>query len=191
MKLSEIQIVIHSGGSGPNPLLFKWLQGLPIDTRMGSFDHPRDVARNHNVTRFIKEDIPRGKNFLVMVNADTVPVMETNEIISREGDFIYCGDRADSGAPGHYGDGDFGPACCRLSANMLLEMQAPLFKLPINENRTVRSGCECVAFRKQAQALGYEPKMVGIVGNLCQCIIFPKPESKTGFSLVWPNQLQS
>lgn len=207
MNLDKIQIVVSSRGGPMCRPLQLWLASLPVKWRYGSPDYRMEAARNQNVDYFLKRDVPRGKKYLLLLDDDMVPVIDTNRIISADGDLIYCGYADREGSRGHHGDGDFGVACSRISASLLRRMEPPWFKLGYNEEwidlktddagnfigghppMTVRLHCDCWWFLQQAKQLGAEPKMVGIVGHLQQCVIFPDPDSKLGWKIAWPHEV--
>ena len=80
--------------------------------------------------------------------------------------------RGRAGKHGHYGDGDFGAACCRISAKLALELDvASSFDYGFNADRTAVMRCECQVFNDQARRLGYESRMVGVVGHCVNILI--------------------
>jgi hypothetical protein len=88
------------------------------------------------------------------------------------------------GQVGHYGDGDFGAACCRISAELAVKLDlATSFDFGFNADCTEMTRCECQVFNDQARRLGYESKMVGVVGHCVNIVIVP-----TGKGVIqrWP-----
>lgn len=189
MMLNTIQIYVLAGRGAPNRFLARWLSAIPVEWDYGppsAYDIVR--TRNRIVRHFLKQDVPRGKKHLLMIDANAVPVIPTNEIISTEGDLLYCGMTGREGRCGHYSDGDFGVKCFRVSADLLRRMSDPWFVAPPEVSDPVKP-CECVYFRKQAEALGVAAKMAGIVGHLQECIAFPAPDSRLGWKIAWPSEL--
>jgi len=213
VNLNEIQIAVVSGSGGPCRLLRDWLDGLPIEWWVSSTDKGLDVVRNQVITRFLREDVPKGKKFLLSINGDDVPVIDTNPIISTPGDLLWCGDVGHWGSPGHYGDNAFGCGCFRASADLLSRMRMPWFETRLNDcyqnkswlemqgadpgkspPHTQRIACECDWFARRARKAGAEPKMVGIVGNQQGgddgCILFPDLTAKPPWKVAFPCDLR-
>ncbi len=189
MDLSKIQIYIPAGMGSACRHLGLWLAGTPIEWAYGplsSYDLVR--TRNRIVQHFLKADVPRGKEYLLMIDANAVPVIPTNEIISTEGDLLYCAMVGREGKSSHCTDGDFGVQCFRVSAKLLQEMSPPWFFPPPDGDGAAKP-CECKMFHERAQARGVTAKMVGIIGHLQECIVFPSPESRLGWKIAWPSEL--
>ena len=71
--LPEIQAVVMSAGQPACRALGQWLGQHGLAWRYGSQDYGIDAARNQNVRRFLADDVPRGKTFLLMIDHDMVP----------------------------------------------------------------------------------------------------------------------
>lgn len=189
IDLDKIQIYVPAGTGSANRILSKWLSAMPINWDYGplsAYDLVR--TRNRIIRHFLKVDAPRGKEYLLMIDANAVPVIATNEIISTEGDLIYCGMVGREGKSIHYGDGDFGVKCFRASADLLKRMTDPWFESPPDSADAVKP-CECGSFQSQAMAVGVESKMTGVVGHVQDTVIFPDPESKHGYRVGWPSSV--
>jgi hypothetical protein len=177
-----IQTVVISGGPPACKPLGLWLSRHCPGWRYGSGEYGYNVARNQSITRFLREDVPAGKAHLLMFDHDMVPLPETEAILTEPGDMLYCGFAGKHGSRGHYGPGDFGFACSRLSADLLTKIAYPWSVDTIREGRRVQ--CECSFFRQRAAAIAVEPRMVGIVGHEQTCILLP--DSKRGWKIKWP-----
>ncbi|MCX5675396.1 MAG: hypothetical protein NTX87_10360 [Planctomycetota bacterium] len=172
ISAQRIVIAVMAFRVEPNRHLARWLKGRYW--RYGSPECPVDVARNQTVKRFLEED----KEFdcLLMIDADMVPLAETEPILSVAGDVVFCGYVGAEGAAGHVGDANFGAACCRLSRRALEGISPPWFRFTTNAAHTVRTACECAHFRARAHGIGAEIRQVGIVGHLQPVILVPGPE---------------
>lgn len=188
MNFPHIQTVVMARHEPACRELSIWLSAMGLDWRYGSPEFGVDVARNQNVWRFLRDDVPRGKTHLLMIDADMVPVRETEEILYAAGDVVYCGYADRDGTRGHYGDGDFGAGCFRASAHAMRRIGQPWFVTSFDDHRRCRAGCECYHFRQRAINAGVEPKMVGVIGHAQRCILLPAPDSRHGWQLMWPSQ---
>lgn len=184
--IDGLLIVVMSGGGPPARELALWLSRIGCPWRFGSAEYGIDVARNQNVRRFLREDVPAGKLHLLMIDDDMVPVEATRPILDEPGDLLYCGYAGRSGSRGHYGQDDFGEGCFRASAGLLGKMADPWFATTYYQGRRV--ACEGLHFQRHARAAGVHPRMVGIVGHAQRCILLPA-ESKLGWQLAWPFDL--
>jgi hypothetical protein len=181
----HIQVVIMSAGQSCSQILGSWLSAYKLDWRYGSEVYGIDLARGQNINRFLEFDVPKGKTHLLCIDHDMIPLIETNKILTSPGDLIYCGYCGRMGSPGHYGDDDFGCACFRVSAKLLMTMQKPYFQTTVVDD--VRTECECKYFLKKTQGA----KMVGTIGHLQECILIPTPQTTNGWSLAWKKDLNA
>jgi hypothetical protein len=56
--------------------------------------------------------------------------------------------------------------CCRISAELAVKLDvATSFDYGFNADRTEMTRCECQVFNDHARRLGYESRMVGVVGH--------------------------
>lgn len=173
-------------GIPPCKLLAIWLSRNCPDWRYGSQDYDIAHTRNQNVRRFLREDVPRGKTHLIMIDADMVPVESTMAILHAPGELIFCGFVGASGSHGHLGDEDFGAACFRVSANLLQKLPDPWFETLYTKG--VRTCCDCRYFQRLAFRVGVESKMVGIIGHQQTCILLPA-KNDLGWGIVWPHEI--
>lgn len=204
MNLKKIQAVVMAFPNPPCLLLTKWLSGrenFGMEWRTSPPCHGIELGRNKEITRFLREDVPRGKTHLLMLDHDTVPLLtpfdldqgETGQILFQEGDLLWCGMVGRQGSKGHTWEGDFGPACCRISAALLQKMPQPWFKPTYNAEWTMRTACGCVWFHACAVKADAVPKRVGIAGHQQGgnggCILIPSPKQKQGWQSCWPLDL--
>jgi hypothetical protein len=189
MNLNEIKAYVMTRHKPPCRELSRWLFGHRLDWSYSSSEFGIDVARNQTVNRFLQEQVPKGKQYLMMIDADMVPVVDTHRIISADGDLVWCGYTEEPPAKGHYGEGDFGAACFRASASLLSRMQQPWFKMKYDGCLGRRLACECSYFAACARGQGVEPRMVGIIGHARRCIMFPTPETTLGWKICFPHEL--
>jgi len=188
MNLIEIQAVVISHDRPAGKLLGLWLSAHLSDWRYSAYDYHVEEVRNQQVTRFLREDVPRGKRYLLLIDDDMVPVASTDAILTAAGDLVYCGTVGPFGTRGHYGDGDFGENFCRLSARLLKQMCYPYFQARYVEG--ARVACDGRHFREQAAFVHVESKMVGVAGHLQTCIVFPDPTGTLGWAIGWPTDLE-
>lgn len=170
-----------------NPELAAWLDGLKsrgyaVRTLRSHYDVC--TARRQSLAHFLAVDVPAGATHLVMLDDDMVPVPTTERILTADGDLAYCGYAGRGGRPGHYGDDDFGCACCRISAELACKIDIPTsFDFGFDATRTSVLKCECQVFRDQARRLGYESRMVGVIGHCVNIVIVP---TDNGVIQRWP-----
>ena len=164
-----------------NPELEAWLGAVCRNHPVRKIQSQYDIAlaRRQSLANFLRNDVPAGFTHLMMLDDDLVPVAgSTEHILLVPGDLVYCGIAGRGGKGGHYGDGDFGAACCRISAKLAGEIDvATSFDFGFNADRTEMVNCECQTFREQAERLGYESKMVGVVGHCVNIVIVPTDKS--------------
>jgi len=175
-------IDVHCFRRQPNPELAAWLEIVrkshPV--RMVYSKYDICLARRQCLASFIRNDVPEGYTHLVQIDEDMVPVATTDAILMTPGDLAYCGYRGRCGKHGHYGDGDFGCGCSRISADLAGRIDgSSCFHFVFNADRTAVVECECQTFRRHAEALGYQSKMVGIIGHLVDMVLVPGPEGTT------------
>jgi hypothetical protein len=182
----EIQAVVMSAGAPASRALGQWLSLQGLAWRYGSRDYGLDHARNQNVRRFLADDA--GKDWLLLIDHDMVPTDGTAEILAAPWDLCYCGYADRFGTRGHYGDGNFGAGCCRLSRKLLYAMRDPWFKTTYRDG--CRTACECLHFRYAAAEAGYSSHMTGVIGHEQRCVILPDPDSAGGFALHWPPEYE-
>lgn len=186
MNFPHIQVVVMSFGQGPSRLLARWLSKYNLDWRYSSIDYGVDVIHNHSITRFLKEDVFKGKTHLLSIDSDMVPLPETYNILTSEGDLLYCGHVGRYGSKGHTGDDEFSIGCYRASIFLLQKMSPPWVRQTIVKG--VRVQCECSYFKEKARRVGYQPKMVSHIGHEQRCILLPS-DTPLGWKLAWPTDL--
>lgn len=179
-------IDVHGFRSQRNPELAAWLETVarnhPVRTLISKYDIC--TARRQSLANFIANDVPRGYTHLIQLDDDMVPVATTEHILVVPGDLVYCGYAGRGGRHGHHGDGDFGCGCCRISAELAGQINVAIsFNFGFDETKTRVLNCECQTFRDQAVALGYEPKMVGVIGHCVNVVIVP---TDNGVLHRWP-----
>jgi len=179
-------IDVHCHNRRMNPELENWLASAarnhPARTIVSKYDIC--TARRQSLANFIQNDVPAGYTHLIQFDDDMVPVATTEHILVEPGDLVYCGYAGRAGKHGHYGDGDFGCGCCRISAELAGKIDvATSFDFGFNADRTEVTRCECRVFNDQARRLGYQSKMVGVVGHCVNIVIVPTDK---GVIQRWP-----
>ncbi len=189
-----IQIVVFAYGREPCRPLMNWLRFLEragYDWRHAQSAAPVDVARNVEVERFLARDVPCGKEYLLMADADMVPLPEprgrdghpvpgtdrrshSEGILYEPGQAVYCAYVGGDGHPGHPGDDDaLGEGFCRLSAEALMATGPGWFCQNRGPHVDQVRGCEGTALSKKLWAAGYDIHCVGIVGHRKTVDLFP------------------
>ena len=90
MDLNKIQCVIQNYNSPATKELQIWLKHMKVDWRYGQSGYELDVAKNRNIDQFLKEDVPKGKEYLLMIANDMIPLKTTKKILTEEGPLLYC-----------------------------------------------------------------------------------------------------
>jgi hypothetical protein len=178
ITLDQIQCIIMSYGQPACRELQQWLAGMGVSWRYGLGDYEIDVARNRNVKAFLDCDVAAGKQYLLMIDDDMVPVRETRPILTLPGDMLYCGHTSKDGQVTHFGDKNFSSACFRVSAALLQSFGPPWFRMGHSGDLLQRTHCECNYFRDRANEAGYDGQMAGIVGHKTQCVLLPDGKDK-------------
>jgi hypothetical protein len=176
--LENIQCIVMSYGQPACKELQLWLAGMNVDWRFGLSDYEIDVARNRNVKEFLERDVPAGKQYLLMIDDDMVPVRETNAILAAPGEMVFCGHCSKEGVTAHLGDKNFTAACFRASARLLQSFGPPWFRMGHSGDLLQRTYCECNYFRDRANEVGFDGKMVGVVGHKASCVLLPDGKDK-------------
>jgi len=184
----RIVIDVHCYRRQPNPGLMAWLEiaraSYPV--RMVYSQYDICLARRQCLANFLRNDVPAGYTHLVQIDEDMVPVETTERIVTEPGDLVYCGYRGRRGRRGHYGDGDFGCGCCRISAELAAAVPvASSFRFIHNEEGTEVVACECDVFRRAAEAAGYRSRMVGVAGHLMEMVAVPADDGSDKVTLRW------
>jgi hypothetical protein len=191
LDFSHIQVVIMSGGDPPTEQLSKWLGVFAPGWRMGSKAKNLDVARNHNIRRFLEEDVPRGKTDFVGIDCDMVPLLSTKNVFLTDAFFAYCGYVGAQGHVGHhsmYQEKDFGCSCFKVNHKPLVTLQSDWFYTTWEKD--IRMECECTWFQKRMAEIGFFPTMVGEIGHQCPGVLVPNPKAAAKWSLAWPSDLE-
>jgi len=183
--MASLQVIVMSNGTPPCKELALWLSDNCPGWKYGSEDYGIDNARNQNCERFLADDV--GKSHLMMIDHDMVPVTSTSAIFTATEELVYCGYADRYGSKGHYGDGDFGAACFKVSRDLLITMGMPWFAT--RSIHSHRQNCECNFFRVKAATFGIIPRMVGVVGHQQRCILLPDPKPP-GWRIAWPGDIK-
>lgn len=186
VKLEEIQIVVMRYNAPACEELSRWLAYVGMDWRYGVSDYEIDVARNKNIQKFLAEDVPKGKKYLLMINDDMVPLPESTPILTEDGDLVYLASSSSRGTIEHLGDKNFSSACWRASAELLQSFGPPWFRVGHSGDVCDRTYCDCMYFKDRAQEAGFDAKMVGIVGHRVNIILHPDPDNPAGmWKFLW------
>jgi hypothetical protein len=191
----------------PNRYQQSWLDALRVRgylIRYGSEEYGIPEAREQNCNRFLAEDAPAGREYLLMIDADIVPLPRRSA--------SEAGLRPQGTTPGQAGPSAVDPAApatcgsdgilrdngelvyigyCGhdVSAGHFGDDQfgAGFCRIHASVLRRVakpwwrmlyqddrRVMCECGHFRLKAEAVGIKPKMVGVAGHEASVITIPR-----------------
>lgn len=185
----EIQVIVMGE---PNEFLAHWLMLNGLEWRRAIDSYDVDVSRNRATREFLVYDVPRGKRYMMMLDADMVPCGETAAMITAPGDVVYCGHSGAQGGRGHSGPGNMAAACLRVSVRCLQLMaqqgQGIWWNMGKDPTRSQRTHCECSYFNGLSRQVGFMPQQVGVIGHMQMSIIFPVNDSPEQWKLVWPAQ---
>jgi len=185
----EIQIIVMGA---PNEFLAHWLMINGLQWRRAVDSYDCDVSRNRATREFLAHDVPKGKRYMVMFDADMVPCGETQALLTATGDLVFCGHVGAQGGRGHSGPGNFAAACFRVSLRCLQKIgdvsSGVWWNMGKDPSRSERTHCECAYFNHTARAAGFAPVQVGVIGHMQTCIIFPVNNSPEQWKLIWPTQ---
>jgi len=178
--------------------------------RYGSEEYGIPEAREQNCNRFLAEDAPAGREYLLMIDADIVPLPRrsvvgeagpvssgsdghggtaalhlaqagSDGILRDNGPLVYCGYAGHDVSAGHFGNDQFGAGFCRIHASVLQRIAKPWWRMVYRDDRRVM--CECAHFRLKAEAVGVKPKMVGVAGHEASVITVPRSLTQIGILL--------
>ena len=188
-SLEEIQVIIMGE---PNEFLAHWLMTNGVRWRRAIDSYDVDVSRNRATREFLAHDVPKGKKYMMMFDADMVPCGETQALLTSPGDLIFCGHVGAQGGRGHCGDGNFAAASFRVSLRCLQKMgqisKGVWWNMGKDASRSQRTHCECSYFNHMSRKAGFVPTQVGVIGHMQTCIIFPVNNSPEQWKLLWPLQ---
>jgi len=183
----KIQCVIQTYNQPATKELQQWIAWTKVDWRYSEGGYEIDVAKNRSVMKFLAEDVPRGKEYLLMIANDMVPMPTTFNILTEPGDLIYCQSMGNEGRLDHHGDKNFSAACWRGHAKVLQSFGPPWFRMGHTGDRTSQTYCDCGYFKDRAQEQGYDGRQVGIIGHEQRCILTPHGEDIQKWSMIWPS----
>ena len=162
-----------------------WLANRKLVWGYGQQNYAVDVTKN----RIIKDFLATKFDTLLCIANDMVPIKTTDNILTAEGDLVYCESYSAGGRMQHQGDYNFNAACFRASRKVLEAMGAPWFAMGHSADRTVETYCDCNHFCRKAAEAGYDSKSVGHIGHEQRMILLPdeeKPREK--WKVIFPHQ---
>lgn len=165
-NFAHIQAVVFAHPQPPARSLIRWLTMRGVDWRYARPNHDVNQSRNLAIYQFLDRDIDHGKTALMMFDHDTVPLPETEPLLTEPGGVVWCGVIGRRGNGGHFYEGDFGPAACRLNVAAMEMVGMPAFKPTFDDEYLNRTACGCAHFRKRLDECGIVPKRVGVAGHL-------------------------
>jgi hypothetical protein len=160
--------------------------------RYGSEEYGIPEAREQNCNRFLAEDAVAGREYLLMIDADIVPLPRrsvskagpsaaapvapgtcgSDDILRDNGELVYVGYCGHDVSAGHFGDDQFGAGFCRIHASVLRRIAKPWWRMVYQADRRVM--CECSHFRLKAEAVGIKARMVGVAGHEATMVTVPR-----------------
>ncbi len=161
-----------------NPYLRAWLLRHDLPHSVIRSPYGLVTGRNGAAEDFLAGD---GSD-LLMLDRCMAPDEDAEAILTAPGDLVYCG--AVAHGCSHFGNGDFGIACGRMSRQLLEKIDAPWFQFMLNATGTKVVACECQHLLARARDTGYKPRMVGRCRHLVQMMVKPDEEGKAQFQ--WP-----
>jgi hypothetical protein len=148
-----------------NVLLERWLRRLAAFgavVRDSGFSPRVDLTRNHEVQKWLRED---RTDHLLMVDADMVPLAETNALLTEEGDVVACPYPGDGGRQIDVDRQGIYTGCLRVSRAVMQRMKPPWFEYTVTEDGCNPKEGESYTFTQKLVALGVEVRMVGGIGH--------------------------
>ena len=200
---AKVAIYLMSYRRQPNRYQQSWLDALRCRgpsagsgqgylIRYGSEEYGIPEAREQNCNRFLAEDAVAGREYLLMIDADIVPLPRrsvskagpsaaapvapgtcgSDDILRDNGELVYVGYCGHDVSAGHFGDDQFGAGFCRIHASVLRRIAKPWWRMVYQADRRVM--CECSHFRLKAEAVGIKARMVGVAGHEATMVTVPR-----------------
>lgn len=180
MNLETIQVVVFDG-LPVNKHLRNWVRRFP------NYIYASEIAdkglpdligmwRNRVCYWFLKET---ELEYLLMIDADMVPIKETIEIVRGEAPLAGCRYIAKDGEDIHREDGRIGCGCMRIRRDVLETVQRPWFAYKQNDDGLEVSRCECERFCDNAREAGIFPLKRGAIGHVMPAVVSPKADGET------------
>jgi len=119
--------------------------------------------RNLLVRWFLEETVRRE---MLMIDADMVPLPETEELLRTAADVAGCRCIGKSGFEVHGEDGVISHAFMRVTRKALEAIAPPWFAYEMSPDGSCVAKCTCRYFSEKAVAAGFPPVHVGEVGHL-------------------------
>ena len=188
MDISKIQVVIITYNAPATKELQLWLSWNKLDWYYSSGSYEIDVAKNKIVKQFLDVDVPKGKEYLLAIANDMVPMPTTVNILTDDRPLVYCQSMGNEGRLDHHGNRNFSSACWRAHVGVLKAMAQPWFKMGHTGDRLEQTYCDCLYFKDNAQEAGYDGYQVGVIGHEQRCILIPHPEEQGKWQMFWPSQ---
>jgi len=190
--IDKTLIVILDNGN-VNPILRRWAENKPhsvLASGLCSFSDASSIAcrRNEIVERFLA--MPEN-DWLIMVDGDHVPLLETDEILTCTDAVAGCRYPSRVGVESHPDDGEVGMGMVRISRQVLKTIESPWFGMTTNESGSKITQCECSWFCAKARAAGFYPVKVGQIGHLLRVVARLADNSdqvKIQFPSLWQGQ---
>lgn len=181
----DTAFIVVSRDGELNPYLRAWLDRHQIELTAVRSRYGLACERNASVEQFLRSPMKLGN--LCLLDRDKYPVAETEAILKVPGDLVYCGYVNRKRGCFHFGDGDLGAGCMRVSRKVLLAMKPPWFEFEYNDRGTAVTRCECGNFLKKAKAVNFDSKMVGVIGHLIPMVARPNPGDPTKIVVTYPD----
>lgn len=166
-----------------NPDLRLWFETQGIEPAIVRSPHSLVCDRNASVDFFLRQS---KAEHLCMIDADMFPLPESLGILVAPGDLVYCGYSARHGCVAHYGDGDLGMGCMRMSRAVLEKIEPPWFNFEFNARGVAVLKCECRVFLEKAKAAGFDSAMVGVMGHIMPMVARPDPSNPSKMQVLHP-----
>jgi len=192
MKKELIKAVIFS--TRPvNQALLKWASQFDFQVISVPFGDPQMIACARN--RACKEFLDGEHKYLLLLDDDAWPVKETNPIITSSLPVCGCAAVSRHGGVAHPGRHEIGAHCLRISKAALLTMKDSAlfdeskgwFCFEFADCGSELVNCEDGYFSRLADACGYRPIKVGVIGHVLPMVVVP---SGDGIRADFPERME-
>jgi len=164
-----------------NPFLARWLRKREAEghlVRDANWAVPLDLCRNKEVARFLALD---DTDAILMVDADMVPLPETDEVLWADAPVAWCPYVGQSGRPEHPEPGAVACGFLRISREAVEKIGEPWFKFVLDEKCRMKEMCECAWFSGRIRDLGIAAARLGRVGHLARVVLLPTDDGGACF----------
>jgi len=156
-----------------NPALAAWLRHLAAAgyaVREAPFDFRVDLVRNREVGRFMDETDAAA---LLMIDADMVPLADTDVILRAPGPVVFCPYVGQRGTLIDWKTQGLPTGCARIGRRVFEAVGEPWFDYQTDYTIRLATRCEAATFTEKIVRAGFEPRPVGRIGHLLRVVVSP------------------